>query len=215
MDVKDGSMQINKQSKVKEPPFKIYHQNIRSLRRKSHELLCHLYPDFPHIICLTEHHMHLFEYRHISMAGYTTGAQFCRTLHDKGGVIIYVQNNLKFTNIDLNDYCKEKDFETCAIKLTANSLDFCIITIYRSPTGNFNYFLQNLDKVLQLVYTPALHIIVCGDINVNYSVENEHKCQIDNLLLMYNLTALVNFPTRIGKSSASVIDNFFYGYISS
>ena len=202
-------MQINKQSKVKEPPFKIYHQNIRSLRRKSHELLCHLYPDFPHIICLTEHHMHLFEYRHISMAGYTTGAQFCRTLHDKGGVIIYVQNNLKFTNIDLNDYCKEKDFETCAIKLTADSLDFCIITIYRSPTGNFNYFLQNLDKVLQLVYTPALHIIVCGDINVNYSVENEHKPEIDNLLLMYNLTALVNFPTRICKSSASVIDNFF------
>ena len=72
-----------------------------------------------------------------------------------------------------------------------------------------NYFLQNLDKVLQLVYTPALHIIICGDININYLAENEQKRQIDNLLLMYNLTAIVNFPTRINNTSASAIDNFF------
>ena len=59
--------------------------------------------------------------------------------------------------------------------------------IYRSPTGNFNYFLQNLDKVLQLVYTPALHIIICGDININYLAENEQKRQIDNLLIAMRL----------------------------
>jgi hypothetical protein len=53
MDVKDGSLQNNKQRKVQEVPFKIYHQNIRSLRRKSHELLYYLYPNLPHIICLT------------------------------------------------------------------------------------------------------------------------------------------------------------------
>jgi len=153
--------------------------------------------------------MNVLECSHINMAGYTAGAQFCRVRHEKGGVIIYVHNNLKFTNIDLSVYCKEKDFETCAIKLTINSLNICIITIYRSPTGNLNYFLQNLDKVLQLVYTPALHIIICGDININYLAENEQKRQIDNLLLMYSLTAIVNSPARINNTSASAIDNFF------
>jgi hypothetical protein len=96
-----------------------------------------------------------------------------------------------------------------AIKLNINSLNVCIITIYRSPSGNFNYFLQNLNKVLQSLYTPALHIIICGDINKNYLVENEQKRQIQNLLLMYNLTGIVNFPTRINTVSASAIDNFF------
>jgi exonuclease III len=111
----------------------------------------------------------------INIEGYTAGAQYCRVLHEKGGVIIYVHNNLKFTNIDLSRYCKEKDFEVCAIKLTVNTLNICIITIYRSPAGNFNYFLQKLDKVLQLIHTLDLYIVICGDINVNYLTENEHK----------------------------------------
>lgn len=130
MDVKDRSLGKIEQRKVKEAPFKICHQNIRSLRRKYHEMLGHLCPDLPHIICLTEHHMNVLEYNHINLAGYTAGAQFCRALHEKGGVIIYVQDNLKFTNIDLSEYCIEKDFEACAIKLTITSLNICIITIY-------------------------------------------------------------------------------------
>jgi len=66
-----------------------------------------------------------------------------------------------------------------------------------------------LDKTLQLLYTPALHIIICGDININYLTEHEQKQQVNNLLLMYNITAIVNFPTRINNSTASAIDNFF------
>jgi len=153
--------------------------------------------------------MNVVEYSHINLEGYTAGAHFCRALHEKGGVIIYMHNNLEFINIDLSEYCKEKDFEACAIKLITTSLNICIITIYRSPTGNFNSFLPNLDKILQLLHTPALHIIICGDINMNYLTENDQKRQVDNLLLMYNLTAIVNFPTRISKTSATSIDNFF------
>ena len=156
-----------------------------------------------------EHHINVLEYNHINLAGYIAGAHFCRALHEKGGVIIYVQNNLKFTNIDLSKYCKEKYFEACAIKLIITSLIICIITIYRSPSGNLNYFLQNLDKVLQLLYSPAWHIIICGDININYLTKNEQKRQVNNPLMMYNLTSIVDFPTRINNTSASAIDNFF------
>jgi len=88
---------------------------------------------------------------------------------------MYVHNNLTFSNIDFSEYCKEKDFEACAIKLTTISPNVCTIKIYRSPTGNFNCFLQNLDKVFQLLYTPAFHIIICGDININCLAENEQK----------------------------------------
>jgi hypothetical protein len=69
--------------------------------------------------------------------------------------------------------------------------------------------MQNLDKVLQLLYSPAWHIIICGDINFSYLTENEQKRQVSNLLMMYNVTSIVDFPTRINNSSASAIDNFF------
>ena len=188
--------------------FKIYHQYVRSLRRKSQELLCHVYPVLPHVISLTEHHLNILEKSHVNIEGYTTEAQFCRVSYEKG-VITYVQNRLKFINTDLSEYCKEKDIEICVVKLIINSLNMCITTIYRAPTGNFNFFLQNLDNVLQFLYTPASHIIICGELNNNYSVENEQKTQLDNLLLIYNLTGIVNFPTRISNTSASAIGNIF------
>jgi hypothetical protein len=85
-----------------------------------------------------------------------------------------------------------------------------IIAIYRAPSGNFNYSLQQSDNILQSFSTPASLIITCGDLNMNYQVENEQKKQLDNLLLMYNLISIVNFPVRINNTSASDLDNFFY-----
>ena len=33
--------------------------------------------------------------------------------------------------------------------------------------------------------------------------------QLDNLLLSYNVTSIINFPTRVQTTSATVIDNLF------
>jgi len=180
MDMNDRSPQNTNQIKLNKVAFKIYHQSVRSLRKKSHELLCHVYPVLPHVICLMQHHLNILGKSHVNIEGYTIWAQFCRVSYEKRGVIIYAHNTLKFINIGLSEYCKEKDIEICVVKLIINSLNMCIITIYRAPTGNFNFFLQNLDKVLLSLYTPASHIIICGDLNINYLVENEQKKQLDN-----------------------------------
>jgi hypothetical protein len=84
-----------------------------------------------------------------------------------------------------------------------------MITIYRTPSGNFNHFLQQLDNILQFLSTSTSHIIICGDQNINYLTENPQKRQLDNLLLICNLKSTVNFPTRTSNSSASALDNFF------
>jgi len=46
-------------------------------------------------------------------------------------------------------------------------------------------------------------------ININYLVESEQKNQLDNLLLMYYLTFIEEFPVRIIHTSATTIDNIF------
>jgi hypothetical protein len=159
-------------------------------------------------MCLTDHHLNIQEKTYVNIEGYTIGAQFCRVLYERGGVIIYVHSSSQYMNIDLSEYCKEKYIEICAVKLIINSLNMFIMAIYRSPSGNFNYILQQLDNILQSFSTPASHIIICGDLNINYLVENEQKKQLDNLLLMYDLKSIVNFPTRINNTSASALDNF-------
>jgi len=37
--------------------LKIFHQNIRGLGNKTNELYCHLHHDFPHVLCISEHHL--------------------------------------------------------------------------------------------------------------------------------------------------------------
>jgi len=143
------------------------------------------------------------------MNEYKLAANFCRTAYVKGGVCMYVHKGLQFVNIDIENYCKEKDFEACAIKLNLNSTYICIITIYRAPSGNFNLFINKLDTILRKVYNPALDFINYGDINVDYLKNTEKKNQLENLLLTYNLTSTVNFPTRSSKHSATAIDNIF------
>jgi len=71
--------------------FTIFHQNIRTLRDKDQELLSHLFPNFPHVLCIIEHHLKVFELQNICIDHYTLGAHFCRTTYAKGGVVIYTQ----------------------------------------------------------------------------------------------------------------------------
>ena len=116
---------------------------------------------------------------------------------------------MKFSPTDLYKYSKEKDIEIIGVKLQVNAIVVYIITIYRSPSGNFNYFLQTLDKILQYINSHNVHIMICGDINVNYLKENNQRRKLDNMLHIHNLTSVINFPTRIAGASASAIDSIF------
>jgi exonuclease III len=109
-----------------------------------------------------------------TIENYDLGTYYCRENYEKGGVAIYIHQSIQSSKVSIDKYCKEKDIEICAIKFTYE-LKISIITLYRSPTGNFSFFLCNLEIVLQKLYNSTLHIIICGDINVYYRVESERK----------------------------------------
>jgi hypothetical protein len=67
-----------------------------------------------------------------------------RKFKKNGGVSIFVHQNLQFTPIDFDEFCTDKEIEICALKLHNVSTNICILTVYRSPTGNFLHFLNNL-----------------------------------------------------------------------
>jgi hypothetical protein len=45
--------------------------------------------------------------------------------------------------------------------------------------------------------------------NINYLNDNERKSKLDNLLLSYNFSGTVNFPTRIHNKCITAKDNIF------
>jgi hypothetical protein len=52
-------------------------------------------------------------------------------------------------------------------------------------------------------------MVLCGDINVNNLIDSNRKQALDSMLLSYNLSSTVNFPTRTLKNSCTAIDNTF------
>jgi exonuclease III len=160
-------------------------------------------------LCLTEHHLKYLQIEKAHIENYNLGAHYCRKLHEKGGVAIFVHNSLRFSNIDIAQHCKEQDIEIHALKLSFGSLNIGVLTLYTAPSGNFGSLLLKLDTILQSLYTPKLHFIICGDININYLNESENKNQLDNLLPSYNLTSIINFPTRVKNTSATATHNIF------
>jgi len=85
----------------------------------------------------------------------------------------------------------------------------CILTIYRSQRGDFTNFLKQLDLILQKLYNNKYKIIICGDVNVNYLIDNNQRSQLDAVLHSYNLAGIVEFPTRFGLKSHTAINNVF------
>ena len=155
--------------------FTVFHQNVRGAKNKSEELISFLSPDFPQVICLTEHHLKHNAIDIICMNQYKLGTKFCKESIRNGGVSIFVHDTLQCTNINLDEFCKEQDTEACAVRSNLSSSTMCIISIYRSPTGNFLHFLHTVDSILNFLHKNTIAIIIYSDFNINYLNDNEKK----------------------------------------
>ena len=92
-----------------------------------------------------------------NLGQYTLRAALCRQTYKHEGVCIYVLKDIQFNTINLDQYNKEKDLEICALNLRLLSSSFTIICIYRSPTGNFTYFSNQLESILNKMYSYSYY----------------------------------------------------------
>jgi hypothetical protein len=54
-------------------------------------------------------------------------------------------------------------------------------------------------------------VIICGDININYLVENRggKKTLLDAILITCNLSGTLYFPTRVHNNSSTALGSIF------
>lgn len=81
---------------------------------------------------------------------------------------------------------QQKKTEMCTIKCDISKNDVVIIcSIYRSPSGNIEAFVEGLSSLLQNISQLENTIIICGDININLLENSKQKQTFINLLLEY------------------------------
>jgi hypothetical protein len=158
-----------------------------------------------------KHHLNKAQLLGIDINNYKLGARYCRMNSKKGGMCVYVHKNIT-SPVDVKNYCIEYDMEAYVLKVHLDYTIIHILTIYRSPAGDFAKFFEILDNILRFLINPKTETIICGDINVNYFINSNRKYQLNSLLNSYNLMDTVHFPTRTQHTSVSIIGNIFIDY---
>ena len=162
--------------------LKFFSQNVRGLSNKIDELTIHWAENAPHLLCLTEHHIPYTAIQKANIANYNLGAYYCRQYTKCGGVCIFVQKSYQFTTIELSEYCREQDMEVCALKMVHSPFNLIVVSIYRSPSGDFIIFLKKLEGVLNSLSKYSINLIIAGDFNVNFMTDNIKRNHLTSLL---------------------------------
>jgi exonuclease III len=200
---------FDKASLTNENNLIVLHQNMRGLKSKINEFILSVTEIMPQLICISEHHVLNTDLNPPYIPNYNMGTLYSRSTFKDGGVCIYIHKDIAYTKLDLQCYCKEKDLEIAAIKFKLNKTSFIIYCVYRAPTGDLQYFFEHLEIILSSHSYRNTEHILCGDLNIDFLTSDYKKNQLIEILEMYNLHGIVNFPTRITHSSATLIDNIF------
>ena len=125
--------------------------------------------------------------------------------HSRGGCGIYCKKELKTKYIPIN--YDHKKFEVCAVEVIVNKVKVVVITVYKSPSTDYKVFSQ-IFETLQFLVSKYAHVIMLGDMNIDYLKKREPKFNFFNSEIVepLGLTQIIDKPTRITANTTSLID---------
>jgi hypothetical protein len=185
--------------------------NIQCLRHKVDQLAVAISDCEPDILCICEHWLKADELSVISLSKYTFVSSYCRETYKNGGVAIFAHhkaiNSIKVFNVCMPE---EKTFKSAVCSYNSPMgiliLLFMIISLCRSPCGDFHTFLTKLEHLISLVYASNRILVLTGDFNCDLLVDSLHRSELLTLFNSFGLKSLIDNPTRITASSATLLD---------
>ena len=175
--------------------------NVQCLRNKIYALNAILSLLNLSLIAICEHWIHPNAIGHYQLDGYTVGSHYARETYKNGGTIIFVKNNIQFTELVLDDFCVDIDIEVSGILIP--HLNVIVIAAYRSPSGSIKFFNENIELLLNFLDGFKAKILFFGDFNVNFLNDSNAKLQLCNIFNSYDCHFTISEPTR----SESCLDN--------
>lgn len=115
-----------------------------------------------------------------------------------GGVGLYLSEKLKYKVIKLSD-----KIEQLWVSVSLPKTKIIIGVVYRPPDFSSTEFLDELDGSISYVSSLCDNIICLGDVNIDLLKSN---LMFENFLNDLQLNQLIDEPTRITSSTATLID---------
>lgn len=121
-----------------------------------------------------------------------------------GGLCFLVRNNISFKLVN-TDFILNKTLEQLWINCKVNKINLFVGALYKPPLTSATSF-SELETVLSNIYPRADQIIVMGDTNVDFIKPNCQTELLKSVLDTFNLTQVIDQPTRITDTSSTLID---------
>ena len=151
---------------------------------------------------LTNANQHL-----VQIPGYKHYVKY-RTGKKGGGVSILVSSELT-SRLCNNIECNETYLESCNIEIQLPQTKLLISSVYRLPNMSEKQFNSAFEKLMKSICKSSSHSIIGLDHNLDLLKANYHKPTqsfLENVLSNQHVPCITR-PTRITKSSATLIDN--------
>ena len=192
----------------------LLHVNIRSINTnfENFKYMLDEFNNVFNIICLSEtwstnddfynnsnYHLQNYDALHFQRKSVKRG----------GGLLIYVQKHLNYRVLD-NLSISDDDGEFLSIEIiNEHSKNFIVSCCYRPPKGNINNFSTHLNMIFDNANSNKKKFFVLGDYNmncINYE-ENSDVRNFYNNVFQHGAIPLINKPTRVTTTTATLIDN--------
>ena len=178
----------------------IIHLNTRSIRNKMDNLSPVV--DSFHVVRFSETHLDADTASNtLLLDSFDETLRKDRTQHG-GGLMVYTSNMLKYRR---RHDLESPIIETLWVEINFKEINVLICCLYRSDfIASPSVFITELQNSIEIAldYTP--HIIILGDININFS--NLTNNQLRDCVSLFSLKNVINEPTRVTDNSATLID---------
>ena len=116
-----------------------------------------------------------------------------------GGIICYINDNIPSKIVDVE--FSEEDCEMILIEFSIKTRKWLCIGLYKPPSQNENYFLNNLSLVMNRLTCKYENLILIGDFNM--TVENKN---LETFMNAFGLECLIKKPTCFQSKNPTCID---------
>ena len=122
-----------------------------------------------------------------------------------GGVVLYIRDNIPFSNRE--DLVPSSLEVVCAEINRPHSKSFLVCIWYRPPNSDMDLF-NECEIFFQRCDTESRELILVGDLNCDVSKVSldPHTRQLSFLCSLYQIDQLIDKPTRVTDTSATMID---------
>ena len=183
-------------------------RGIKSKLDEKDELLTQLKQ--PDVVILSETWLKEGEEKYVDIKGYNY--EGVNREHKRGGGVgILVKDKLIYkTRPDLNKNCQHNSYEHFFIELKGISYNVIIGSLYQPPNTDINKFLAEYNDTLERISLEKNKEVILGmDHNLDLLKQTSHKKTqtfVENTL-DHALLPVIMKPTRISRTSATLIDN--------